>query len=117
MTGSQIRRAPQLHDGAVSIDSPLTTGVQNGRDYLQMVRQFSGPVAPDTTTALGLGMPGIMPSSTVGLPQLRIQPTLILLNGRRLVSAPFTGPEGADVVDLNQHGHGSDRPGAGRGRL
>jgi outer membrane receptor protein involved in Fe transport len=31
-----------------------------------------------------------------------MQPTLVLLNGRRLVSAPFAGPEGGDFVDLNQ---------------
>jgi outer membrane receptor protein involved in Fe transport len=76
--------------------------VQKGRDYLQLRRQFGGAAPPDTTTALGLGAAGTSPSYSVGLPQLRTQPTLVLLNGRRLVAAPFAGPEGSDYVDLNQ---------------
>ena len=100
LTGSHIRRATLTVDGALLIDSPLTTNVQ-GRDSLQLRRQLGGVAPPDTTTALGLGGAGTSPSTATGL-QLRLQPTLVLLNGRRLVAAPFAGPDGGDYVDLNQ---------------
>jgi outer membrane receptor protein involved in Fe transport len=100
VTGSHIRRPKLTVDGAEIIASPLTTTV-DGRDYLQLRRQLGGRIAPDTTTALGQGAPGTAPSFSL-LAQLRMQPTLVLLNGRRLVSAPFAGPFGSDFVDMNQ---------------
>ena len=100
VTGSHIRRTRRSVDGALILDAPLTTTVQ-GRDYLQTRRQLGGIAPPDTTTALGLGGAGTNPSYGSGL-QLRTQPTLVLLNGRRLVASPFAGPDGSDYVDLNQ---------------
>jgi len=102
LTGSHIRRLMLTVDGALIIDSPLTTGVQGGRDYLQLRRQLGGAAPPDTSTALGLGAAGTSPSYSAALLQLRMQPTLVLLNGRRLVAAPFAGQDGGDYVDLNQ---------------
>jgi outer membrane receptor protein involved in Fe transport len=95
MTGSHIRRPRLIVDGAMIIDTPLRTEVQ-GREYLQIRRQLGGAALPDTTAALGLGGAG-----TARL-ELRLQPTLVLLNGRRLVTAPFVGPGGSDYVDINQ---------------
>jgi len=95
LTGSRIRREPHLVESAYVIDSPLRTEVQKG-DSLTMRRQLGGVALPDTAAALGLGMPG---TSTM---QLRGQPTLVLLNGRRLVSMPYFGRRGTDVVDVNQ---------------
>lgn len=100
VTGSHIRRPRLMHESALIIDSPLTTsesldGVP-GREGLQRRRQFGGAALPDTTAALGLGAPGTSRLS------LRLQPTLILLNGRRLVNAPFAGEAGSDFVDVNQ---------------
>jgi outer membrane receptor protein involved in Fe transport len=93
--GSNIRRPVLMPDGALVIDGPLATEVQ-GREYLQTRRQLGGVALPDTTAALGQGGPG-----TSSL-ELRLQPTLILLNGRRLVSAPYFGPAGSDFIDINQ---------------
>jgi outer membrane receptor protein involved in Fe transport len=101
LTGSHIPRPILAIDGAFIIDSPLSTSIQD-RDYLQLRRQLGGIAPPDTTTALGLGAAGTSPSSSLGIAQLRFQPTLVLLNGRRLVAAPFPGPDGGDYVDLNQ---------------
>lgn len=94
-TGSHIRRPRLVVDGAMIIDSPLRTEVQ-GREFLQIRRQLAGAAAPDTAAALGYGGGG------TNRLELRLQPTLVLLNGRRLVSAPFFGPSGADFVDVNQ---------------
>jgi len=95
ITGSHIPRQKLMVDGALIIDSPLRTEVQS-REYLQARRQLGGAALPDTTAALGHGGAG-----TARL-ELRLQPTLILLNGRRLASAPFAGPGGSDYVDINQ---------------
>jgi outer membrane receptor protein involved in Fe transport len=95
VAGSHIRRPRLLVDGALIIDSPLRTEVQ-GREYLLMRRQTGGAALPDTTAALGYGAAG-----TTRI-ELRLQPTLVLLNGRRLASAPFMGPSGTDFVDINQ---------------
>jgi outer membrane receptor protein involved in Fe transport len=95
LTGSRIRREPHMVESAYVIDSPLRTEVQKS-DSLTMRRQLGGVALPDTTAALGLGMPG---TSTV---QFRNQPTLVLLNGRRLVAMPYFGPRGTDLVDINQ---------------
>lgn len=94
VTGSHIRRPLLKVDGALIIPSPLRTEVQ-GREYLQMRRQLSGAALPDTTAALGYGGAG---TSRI---ELRLQPTLILLNGKRLPSAPFAGANGTDFVDIN----------------
>jgi outer membrane receptor protein involved in Fe transport len=101
-TGSHIRRQPHHVEGALVLDSPLRTDV-TGREYLQLRRQYTtnvGPgggfALPDTTAALELGMPG------TNYHALRGQPTLILLNGRRLIAMPYFGPRGTDVVDINQ---------------
>jgi outer membrane receptor protein involved in Fe transport len=95
MAGSHIPRARLLIDGALIIDGPLRTTIE-GQESLQMRRQLGGVALPDTTMALGHGAMG---TSTL---VLRNQPTLILLNGRRLVAAPFWGAGGADLVDINQ---------------
>jgi outer membrane receptor protein involved in Fe transport len=95
MAGSHIPRARLMVDGALIIDSPLRTTIE-GQESLQMRRQLGGVALPDTTLALGHGAMG---TSTL---VLRNQPTLILLNGRRLVAAPFWGAAGADLVDINQ---------------
>ena len=100
ITGSHVRRQRREVDGALIFDGPLSTSVQ-GRESLQLRRQLGGIAPPDTTTALGLGGAGTSPSYGSGL-QLRHQPTLVLLNGRRLVAAPFAGPDGGDYVDLGQ---------------
>lgn len=94
-TGSHIRRPRLVVDGALIIDSPLRTETQ-GREFLQIRQQLSGAAVPDVAAALGIGGAGTTRT------ELRLQPTLILLNGRRLVSAPFFGPSGTDFVDLNQ---------------
>lgn len=100
VTGSHIRRPRLMHESALIIDSPLTTSESldgsPGRESLQRRRQFGGAALPDTTAALGLGAPGTSRLS------LRLQPTLVLLNGRRLVNAPFPGDAGSDFVDVNQ---------------
>jgi outer membrane receptor protein involved in Fe transport len=95
VTGSHIRRPRLMYEGALIIDSPLTTRIEK-RESLQTRRQLGGVALPDTTAALGLGATG------TDRFELRSQPTLVLLNGRRLVSAPFSGPQGADFADLNQ---------------
>lgn len=102
VTGSHIRRQQHRVEGALVLDSPLRTDV-SGRDYLLLRRQYTtnvGPgggfALPDTTAALEIGMPG------TNYHALRGQPTLILLNGRRLVAMPYFGPRGADMVDINQ---------------
>lgn len=95
MAGSLIPRPKHLVDGILVIDSPLTTEYQ-GREYLQTRRQLGGFALPDTTAALNQGGSGT--SSLL----LRLQPTLILLNGRRLVTAPYSARRGADYVDINQ---------------
>ncbi len=95
IAGSNIRRPLQLYEGTPVIDSPLAVEMQN-RDYMQMRRQFTGIAVPDDAAALGLYAPGT--SSFL----LREQPTLVLLNGRRLISSPMPGPDGADFVDMNQ---------------
>ena len=100
LAGSNIRRPIQTIDGAVVVDGPLATTIQ-GREYLQLRRQLGGVALPDTTAALGQMGPGTS-GPFLGALQLRLQPTLITLNGRRLVSAPFFGPNGDDFVDLNQ---------------
>ncbi len=95
VTGSHIRRPHLVVDGVPIIDSPLSTTVE-GRESLQLRRQLGGYALPDTTSALGLGAAGTSRLS------LRLQPTLVLLNGRRLVNAPFAGDAGADFVNINQ---------------
>ena len=101
IAGSHIPR-PQLQvDGTLVLDGPLRTTFEP-QGALQIRRQLGGVGLPDTTAALGHGALGT--SSLV----LRNQPTLILLNGRRLVSAPFWGAGGADFVDINQLPHHLD---------
>jgi outer membrane receptor protein involved in Fe transport len=94
VAGSHIRRPRLTVDGALIVPSPLRTEVQ-GREYLQIRRQLSGAAMPDVTAALGFGAAG---TSRI---ELRLQPTLILLNGKRLPTAPFLGPNGSDFVDTN----------------
>ncbi|MDD9946712.1 MAG: TonB-dependent receptor [Myxococcales bacterium] len=100
-TGSHLPRPRLTVDGASILASPLRTEV-HGRDFLQIRRQLGGRTPPDTTTALGLGSAGTLPSFNANLAQLRMQPTLILLNGRRLVATPFKGPGGSDFIDFSQ---------------
>src|SRR4029079_4623811 len=101
-TGSNIPRPVLMPDGASVIDGPLPTDVQT-RDWLQLRRQLGGVALPDTTAALGQGGPGTLPvGSGLGTLDVRLQPTLVLLNGRRVSPAPFFGPNGADFFDLNQ---------------
>ena len=95
VTGSHIRRQRLVADGTPVIPSPLRVQIQQ-RDSLQLRRQLGGYALPDTAAALGAGGSGTTRLS------LRVQPTLVLLNGRRLVSAPYFGRLGADFVDLNQ---------------
>jgi outer membrane receptor protein involved in Fe transport len=95
MAGSHIPRPRLMVDGALIIDSPLRTTIE-GRESLIARRQLGGVSLPDTTVALGHGALGTSSFA------LRSQPTLILLNGRRLVAAPFWGTSGFDFVDLNQ---------------
>jgi outer membrane receptor protein involved in Fe transport len=92
---SHIRRAINDVDGAKVVDSPLRVDLYN-RDYFQLRRQLGGIAPPDTAAALGVGGAGTARFD------LRLQPTLILLNGRRMVSAPVIGPNGTDFVDTNQ---------------
>jgi outer membrane receptor protein involved in Fe transport len=100
--GSNIRRPILMPDGAAVIDGPLPIDVQT-RDWLQLRRQLGGVALPDTAAALGAGGPGTLPvGSGLGTLDVRLQPTLILLNGRRVAPAPFFGPNGADFFDLNQ---------------
>ncbi len=94
-TGSHIRRRTALVEGTPVVPSPLRTDIQ-GREYMQMRRQLGGIAMPDTTAALGQGGAGTSRFD------LRLQPTLVLLNGRRLVSAPMMGANGTDYVDVNQ---------------
>jgi outer membrane receptor protein involved in Fe transport len=98
VTGSHIGRPRLMPDGVLVIDSPLTTELQ-GRDYLQTRRQLGGVAMPDTTAALAHSKGGGPGTDSY---ELRLQPTLILLNGRRLVSAPYSRTGGADYVDINQ---------------
>ena len=95
VTGSHIRRRPLMDGEFTIVDSPLYIDLR-AREFLELRRMQDGVAAPDTTAALGIGGPG-----TSRL-ELRLQPTLILLNGRRLVSAPFPDGTGADYVDINQ---------------
>jgi outer membrane receptor protein involved in Fe transport len=97
-TGSHIRRLRLMPDDKLIFTGPLTTEIE-GRDYLQMRRQFGGVALPDTTSALGHSKRG---GPNTDLLELRLLPTLILLNGRRLISSPYSRTGGADYVDLNQ---------------
>lgn len=96
LAGSHTRRLI-LRPGFVPFtDGPLSLSFQNA-DYLQQRRQNSGIAVSDTAAALGLGAPGMTRL------ELRVMPTLVLLNGRRLVIAPASAGElGADFVDLGQ---------------
>ena len=95
---SHVRRMRLMPDGALILDGPLATDLQD-REYLQTRRQLGGVALPDTTAALGHSNLG---GAGTSLLQMRLQPTLVLLNGRRLVSAPYFGASGADYVDINQ---------------
>jgi outer membrane receptor protein involved in Fe transport len=95
VTGTHLPRPRLVVDGALIVDSPLRTETQ-GREYLQSRRQLSGVAMPDVAAALRFGGAG------TNRLELRLQPTLVLMNGRRLVSAPFFGPNGSDFVDINQ---------------
>lgn len=98
VTGSHIRRPRLMVEDTLVIDSPLTTETQ-GRDFLQLRRQLGGVALPDTTGALGHSKFGGPDAQRL---QLRALPTLVLLNGRRLVAAPYQLNRGADYVDIGQ---------------
>jgi outer membrane receptor protein involved in Fe transport len=101
-TGSHIRRPRLLVDGAPIMDTPLRTDSYS-REYLQARRGWGGIAVPDTAAALKIGGPGtarfVDPFGQWGVRQ---QPTLVLLNGRRLVASPFIGLDGVDTIDTNQ---------------
>ncbi|MDH5674153.1 MAG: TonB-dependent receptor [Myxococcales bacterium] len=104
INGSHIRRPMLRVDNSLVLTGPLSTSVRQGEEA--RTRQTLGGIPidaiafPDTFMALGHGAPGVTRFA------LRGQPTLILLNGRRLVAAPYFGGGGngvgSDVIDMNQ---------------
>ncbi|MDD9941434.1 MAG: TonB-dependent receptor [Myxococcales bacterium] len=98
IAGSHIR-GPRLtlEDGTMFGAGPLRTTFAD-RMALEQFRATGGISVTATAAALGLGAP----ATFVALrSRLRMQPTVFLLNGRRMVNAPFADLFGADLVDLD----------------